>query len=161
MVSTRQALISLAITSILLAGCGSSDNASKIDALATSTTSTTPTTAASSTVTTAAPTSTSTASKHLTNGEYLGTFSNVEPTLKLANFTVTCPKSDAGTYLVNLVQATFDVESNPTHPESGSVNSMTFEQWAPIQADQEWIVRQSDAIVSVRSATAPSDHTIC
>jgi hypothetical protein len=141
----------------MLSACGSSDKSSSAqDATVT-------TTAANDTTSTSAvsSTSTSTASKQLANGEFVGTFSNVETTLKLANFTVTCPKSAAGTYLVNLVQATFEVESNPTHPEAGSVNSKPFEEWAPMQADQEWVVRQLDAIVSVRSATIPSDHSLC
>jgi hypothetical protein len=149
----------MAMASLLLAACGSSKSSSTTDKSTTAPTTPSATNVTQNTV--ASSTSTTTASKNLPNGEYSGKFSGVETSLKLANFTVNCPKTAAGTYLVNLVQGSFEVESNPAKPEAGHVDTVDFDTWAQGQAKQEWVVNQTDASVDVRSATAPSDHSVC
>lgn len=148
----RRSLVLLVTAGMLFTSCGSSKNASSANASLSSTT--------TSSTQVSTP-STTTAKKNLPNGEYVGKFTNVEAELKLANFTPRCPASASGAYLVNLVQATFDVETNPTDPAAGRVIDATFEDWSGSQASQEWVVIQTDASVGVRSYTAPIDHSIC
>ena len=95
-------------------------------------------------------------------GEIVGRVVSVDTARAHAIIRVTCGRRQGSTVDIDIRSSSFEIETDPAHPASGHVDSVSLDEWARADLNAEWVVlAYSGKAQIIRSATAPSDHDPC